>query len=116
MSGPMAAGPHGLSREVKEALRRAVLPGRRGLHPTPFTPELPRLQALLQPALRALDAHGYVLKLTRAQVLRAICQGTLLFGRLPEQWSIEEWQCTRRLHGGDNGLALTLVAVRGYGV
>ena len=115
MSGPAATGPLGLPSEVKEALRRAVRPGRRGLHPTPLTPELPGLQALLQPALRALDAHGYSLRMTRVQVLRAICQGTLLSGRLPGQWSIEEWQRIRRLYGGDNGLALTLVAVRGYG-
>jgi integrase len=78
--------------------------------------ELPGLKALLQPALRALDAHGYSLGVTRIQVLRAVCQGTLFLGRPPEQWSIEEWQQIRSSHGGDSKLALSLVAVRGYGI
>src|SRR3954471_2954111 len=110
MSDAIATGSRGLSREVKEALRRAVRPGTRGPYRSPLTPELPRLQALLRPALHALDAHGYSLKLTRAQVLSAVCQGTLLLGRPPGEWSIEEWHRIRRLYAGDNGLALTLVA------
>src|SRR5690349_14638391 len=116
MSGPITTGPHGLSREVKAALRRAVRPGSRGLFPSPLTTELPRLQALLQPATCALDAHGSSLRVTRARVLRAVCQGTLSRGRPPGEWSIEEWQRIRRLYAGDDGLALTLAAVRGYGV
>jgi integrase len=108
--------PGGLTRTLDEALRRAVRPGCRGRHPSPLTEELPRLQVFLQPALRALDAHGYSLGVTRIQVLRAVCQGALLVGRPPEQWTIEEWRHIRRWYGGDNGLALTLVAVRGYGI
>ena len=108
--------PFGLTRGVKQALRRAVRPGTRGLHPSPLMIELPGLKALLQPALRALDAHGYSLGVTRIQVLRAVCQGTLFLGRPPEQWSIEEWQQIRSSHGGDSKLALSLVAVRGYGI
>jgi len=99
--------------ELRDALSKASLPSAKhglGSH----TVELVHLRPLLQPALLALDACGYTLQVARSTTLRTICHGVLTLGKHPAEWSIDEWLHVRRLFSGNDGLALMLVAVRGY--
>lgn len=75
-----------------------------------------KLFPLVEPALRALDAHYYQHASPRNRVLRAIMHGALHVGRSPAGWTVAEWSEVRSLFGGIEKLALTVVAVRGYGV
>lgn len=104
-----------LSPQLRDALARAILPPTKH-GPGPLQVELPGLGPLLQPALRALDMHGYALQITRTRTLRAICQGALALGKPPVSWDNGEWLHVRRSFGRTESLALMLAAVRGYEV
>ena len=77
---------------------------------------LPHLRPFFDPALRALDAYGYSLSVTRIRVLQAISRGVLKLDSAPARWSIEDWLDVKRSFGALEGLALMVVAVQGYGV
>lgn len=73
------------------------------------------LAVLLDPAKHSLAAHGYHNKVITSRVLHAVMRGSAHLGTVPQSWSIAEWIEVVQLFGGTQNLALTVVAVRGYG-
>lgn len=76
----------------------------------------PGLAALLEPAPLTLRAHGYQQRPVMCGVQKALLHGADRLGTAPQAWSDAEWHQVIQLFGGVFKLALTVVAVRGYGV
>jgi len=74
------------------------------------------LSDLLFPAREALEKHGFPWRATRNSVLYALMDGALHLGTVPQSWTVADWIMVRRKFGRQKKLALTVVAVRGYGV
>jgi hypothetical protein len=64
----------------------------------------------------ALVGCGYQSATERFAVQRAILQGALHLGKIPQGWSTEEWAEVRRLFCNKEKIAFTVAAIRGYGV
>jgi len=111
---PLTSG-QGLAPGDRAALRRAIQPATKP-GPGPMAAAVPHLRALFDPALQALDAHGYTLSLTRTRVLQAITRGALELDTAPAEWTVEHWLHVKRMFGGCYGMALMVVAVQGYHV
>lgn len=72
---------------------------------------------MLEPVLPALTAAGYRSVIEGKMVQRVICEGALYLGTEPNSWTAADWVTVRRLFAGNSeAVALTVCAVRGYGV
>lgn len=72
---------------------------------------------MLAPILPALAAAGYRSVVGAKSVQRVVCEGAMHLGTDPRGWTAADWMEVRRLFaGGHDAVALTVCAVRGYGV
>lgn len=101
-----------LTRSERESLRQAtMLP-----FGTPRQAVIKGLPPLLGPVRAALAGRGYKHDTSRFGVERSIIRGALHLDKVPHGWTVAEWIEVRQLFGGKEKLALTVVAVEGYGV
>lgn len=74
------------------------------------------LAALLEPVALTLRAHGYQRRHIMCGVQKALLRGVDRLGTVPQVWSDAEWHQVIQLFGSVFKLALTIVAMRGYGI